>query len=82
MVKQEFALTMHMVLRSMLILKKMEFCPSFDEKIQSSLDSGNLVCVQLYGNSKFGGKVIQNDPHDMSNNGKLLLDLLTRKNKK
>ena len=60
--------------------EKIEFYTNLDEEIQAALDSGNLVCVQLDGNGKFGSSIIREDPHEMSNNGKLLLDLITRKN--
>ena len=60
--------------------KKVVFYSGLDGEIQAAIDSEHYICVQLDGNGKFGSSIIKGDPHQMSNNGKLLLDLITRKN--
>ena len=59
---------------------KVDFLSIFDEVIQSAMDEGVYVCIQLDGNAKFGDIIIEGDPHEMTNNGKLLFDLIMRKN--
>ena len=38
------------------------------------------MCVECDANSKLGKQFIKGDPHEISQNGKLLLDLVTRQN--
>ena len=38
-----------------------------------------MVCLQLDANGKVGKEIINGDPHDISPNGRLLLDLIERK---
>ena len=59
--------------------EKVEFYSGLDGEIQAAIDSEHYICVQLDGNGKFGSSIIKGDPHQMSNNGMLLLDLITRK---
>ena len=58
------------------ISDKAEFLAILDEIIQCTLDQGHYCCIQMDGNAKFGNEVIKGDPYDMSNNGKLLFDLI------
>ena len=39
-----------------------------------------MILVQLDANAKLGPKIIKNDPHFMSKNGKLMLDVIQRQN--
>ena len=60
--------------------QKIGFFSLLDEQIQSAIDDGKYCCVQMDGNGKFGGSIIPGDSHKQTNNGKLLLDIITRKN--
>ena len=59
---------------------KSNFYSVLDEEISLTLDSGNMLWLELDANAKFGKQIIKNDPHDMSGNGKMLLDLVDRHN--
>ena len=59
-----------------LITEKADFISILDLEIQNAQDLGHFICIQMDGNAKFGDQVIRGDPHPMSNNGKLLFDLL------
>ena len=59
---------------------KIDFFSLLDQEIQLAIDSGKYICVELDANAKFGGDIIKGDHHEMTNNGKILLDILTRKN--
>ena len=51
-----------------------------EQEIQSCINSGCYLCLELDANAKVGG-VIQNNPQDaISPNGQLLLDVLERNN--
>ena len=43
-------------------------------------DDGCLILIEMDANAKVGSKVIKNDPNAMSENGRLLLDLVDRQN--
>ena len=36
--------------------------------------------IEMDANAKVGKKVVKGDPHEMTNNGKLMLDLTERQN--
>ena len=59
---------------------KIDFFSLLDQEIHLAIDCGQLVCVELDGNGKFGGDIIRGDPHEMTQNGKILYDILTRNN--
>ena len=57
-----------------------EFFIELETRIVTAKSSGKLVCVECDANSKLGKQFIKGDPHEISQNGKLLLDLVTRQN--
>ena len=58
---------------------KMEFYSILDQEIENALNNNCMVCVQLDANGKVGSEIINGDPHGISHNGQLLLDLIERK---
>ena len=60
------------------LTEKMNFFNSFESAIVEGLLSGNLVCAQLDANSKIGMEYIHNDPNHISNNGRLLMEVVQR----
>ena len=62
-----------------LISEKIEFLAILDQEIENAKISNCLVCIQMDANAKFGKDVINGDPNELSSNGELLLDLITRK---
>ena len=61
------------------MIEKMEFLTSLDQEVENSFNNNCFVCIQMDGNGKFGNEVITGDPHEISQNGRLLLDLVIRK---
>lgn len=51
-----------------------------DQYIENAYHAGALICIQIDGNRKFGNDILKGDPHKMSQNGSILLELLERKN--
>ena len=62
------------------IQEKTEFYSILEEEILMTLNSGHMLCIELDANAKFGKKIIPNDPHEISANGRLLLSLVERMN--
>ena len=62
------------------IADKIEFLSLLDQEVENASASNSMICIQMDGNAKFGQDIIQGDPHDMSGNGYLLLELIQRKN--
>ena len=56
------------------------FWEDIEEQIVSAKSSGSFVVVQIDANAKVGDKIIKNDPHTMTSNGKTLIDLVERQN--
>ena len=56
------------------------FWQELEEEVVSAKDDDCLVLIQLDANAKLGSKIIKDDPHDMTENGQLLLDILDRQN--
>ena len=46
----------------------------------SAKDDGCLLVIQLDANAKLGSEIIKSDPHNITENGQLLLDLMDRQN--
>ena len=55
---------------------KQEFYNQLDIEIKKSKVAGSLICIEMDANAKLGSKVILNDPHPQSKNGKLLENLI------
>ena len=46
-------------------------------EIKSAKNAGNLICIQMDANSKFGRNIIKDDPNEkMSANGKMLHEII------
>ena len=60
------------------VSEKMKFFASFESAIQSAKLNGNLLCAELDANSKVGKENIQLDPHHISSNGQILIDIVKR----
>ena len=58
---------------------KTEFISILDQEIENAKTNNCMVCLQLDANGKVGKEIINGDPHDISPNGRLLLDLIERK---
>ena len=54
------------------------FFAKIDQEIKNAKLFGHLCCLQLDANAKLGKNIIPNDPHNMSSNGQLLYDVITR----
>ena len=61
------------------VTEKMEFLTILDQEIENAKNNERMICIQMDANAKFGSDVIKGDPHKISANGELLLDLITRK---
>ena len=60
--------------------KTQEFWQEIEQEVVSGIEDGCLLILQMDANAKLGREIIKNDPHDISENGKLLLDILERQN--
>ena len=57
-----------------------EFWQELEQEILSAKDDNCLVLIQLDANAKLGSDIIKDDPHIMTENGQLLLDIMERQN--
>ena len=57
---------------------KLSFFSSFETAIQSAVLTGTLMCAELDANSKIGMENISLDPHHISANGRMLMDIVDR----
>ena len=60
------------------ISEKMKFFTCLETAIISAKLNGNLICSELDANSKVGMENISTDPHHISANGQLLMDIVNR----
>ena len=58
----------------------LNFWQSLECEICKARDEGCLIIIELDANAKVGEEVIKSDPNPCSNNGKLLLDMISRQN--
>ena len=54
------------------------FWQTLELEITNAKEDGCLILLQLDANAKLGNELIKNDPNSISNNGKILLDLVKR----
>ena len=59
---------------------KVDFYSTLEDEIQSTFDAGCMLCWETDANAKLGPEYIKGDPHEITNNGKLLLNLVERYN--
>ena len=62
------------------IEEKLEFYSIIEEEILIALSSKRMVCIAMDANAKLGKKNILGDTHEISNNGRILLNLVERLN--
>ena len=62
------------------IEEKLEFYSIIEEEILIALSSKRMVCIAMDANAKLGKKYILGDTHEISNNGRILLNLVERLN--
>ena len=60
--------------------KRVKFFSHLEEEVIKAKLQGALICIELDANAKLGPDVIENDPHDISSNGELLLGVMKRNN--
>ena len=58
--------------------EKMNFFTCFETAIVTGKLNGNLICAELDANSKIGMENILMDPHHISANGQILMDIVHR----
>ena len=56
------------------------FWQELEEEIVSAIDDDCMLVIEMDANAKLGRENIENDPHDVTHNGKLLLDIVQRNN--
>ena len=61
------------------ISDKMEFFSLLDQEIENAFSNNCFVCLQMDANGKLGNEIITGDPNVISPNGRLLLELISRK---
>ena len=55
-----------------------EFFVELESRIICAKENQKLICIQFDANSKLGQNVIPGSPHDISSNGKILIEVLNR----
>ena len=45
-----------------------------------TLDGGGILCIEMDANAKLGEGYIKGDPHEITSNGKLLINIVERYN--
>ena len=60
------------------IIKKSLFWEAIEAEIIDAKEEGCLIIVQLDANAKVGPEIVTGDPNPVSENGKILLDLVKR----
>ena len=56
----------------------MTFFAGFEKAMKSAKLSDNLICAELDANSKIGSENIASDPHKISANGQILMEIVHR----
>ena len=58
--------------------EKMPFFVALEKEISKAIMNGKLVIIELDANSKLGSTYVENDPHEMSANGRILEGIIQR----
>ena len=58
--------------------EKMPFFVAFEKEIAKAKMNGKCVIIELDSNSKLGNSYVENDPHEMSANGRILEGIIQR----
>ena len=60
------------------ISKRLSFWQSMEQEILAAKNADCMILIQMDGNAKMGKNIISKDPNEMSDNGRLLNDLIER----
>ena len=60
--------------------KILEFWQELEKEIIDAKEEGCMILIEMDANAKLGSEIIKDDPNAISDNGKLLRDLLQRQN--
>ena len=60
--------------------KILAFWQEFEKEVINAREENCFVLVEMYANAKLGGQIIENDPHNISDNGIILSDIIRRQN--
>ena len=58
------------------IIKKLTFWQTLEQEINAAKNANCMTLIQMDGNAKLGKNIIKQDPHNISENGKLMKDLI------
>ena len=58
--------------------KKLTFWQTLQQEINAAKNVNSMILIQMDANAKLGKKIIKQDPHNITENGKLLKDLIDR----
>ena len=61
-------------------IKRLSFWQSLEQEIVAGKNENCMILVQMDANAKLGKDVISHNPNELSDNGRLLLDLIEREN--
>ena len=56
------------------------FWQELEGEVIKATEENCLILIELDANAKLGSEVIKGDPHKMSSNGKVLMDVIERQN--
>jgi hypothetical protein len=57
---------------------RLQFWQAMEQEIVSAKSENCMILIEMDANAKLGNEIITQDPHKMSDNGRLLWDLITR----
>ena len=60
--------------------KILAFWQNFEKEVIDAKEEGCMLLIEMDANAKLGSECIQQDPHPISENGKLLRDIIKRQN--
>ena len=60
------------------IAERMPFFRALEEEIVTATSNDKAVYIQMDANSKLGPQIIEGDPHEQSENGKILAGIIDR----
>ena len=58
----------------------LSFWQELEGEVIKAKDENCFIMIEMDANAKVGKKVVKGDPNEMTNNGKLMLDLTERQN--
>ena len=61
-------------------LKRLTYWQSLEQEISSGENENCMILLQMDANAKLGNNIINQDPNEMSDNGRLLQELIEREN--